>query len=216
MSVNGINDALGPVLGLPQAEGTAAARMDFMELLVAQIQNQDPLSPLDNAEFTSQITQFTMLEELETMNAKLDENLMMGQSINNTAMLGLVGRQVTVEGNRTEVTGGTAGENMIATAGAGTARIEVTDDTGHVVATYLKDVDAGLNDVTWDGRMADGTVAVDGAYTITVTVADAAQTEVPFTTLMTGPVQGLRYENNMAVVMVGGLEFLVSEIYKVS
>jgi flagellar basal-body rod modification protein FlgD len=131
-------------------------------------------------------------------------------------MLGLVGRKVTVEGNRTEVAGGAAGENMIAAAGAGTARIEVTDDTGHVVATYLKDVEAGLNDVTWDGRLADGTVAEDGAYTITVTVADSAATEVPFTTLMTGAVQGLRYENNMAVVMVGGLEFLVSEIYKVS
>jgi flagellar basal-body rod modification protein FlgD len=216
MSVNGINDALGPVLGAPRATGTAAARMDFMELLVAQIRNQDPLSPLDNAEFTSQITQFTMLEELETMNAKLDENLVMGQSINNTAMLGLVGRRVTVEGNRTEVAGGAAGENMIAAAGPGTARIEVTDDTGHVVATYLREVEAGLNDVTWDGRLADGTTAADGAYTITVTVADASAAEVPFTTLMTGAVQGLRYENNMAVVMVGGLEFLVSEIYKVS
>jgi flagellar basal-body rod modification protein FlgD len=216
MPVNGINDATGAVLGLPQAGGTAQARMDFMELLVAQIRNQDPLSPLDNAEFTSQITQFTMLEELETMNAKLDDNLLMGQSINNTAMLGLVGRQVTVEGNRTELAGGVAGENMIAAAGAGTARIEVTDDTGHVVATYLRDVEAGLNDVTWDGRLPDGTLAADGSYTITVTVADAGGAEVPFTTLMTGPVQGLRYENNLAVVMVGGLEFPVSEIYKVS
>ena len=59
----------------------------LMNLLVAQIQNQDPLSPMDNAEFTSQITQFTMLDEMQSMNAKLEDNLMVGQTINNTAML---------------------------------------------------------------------------------------------------------------------------------
>ena len=83
-------------------------------LLVAQIQNQDPLSPMDNQQFTSQITQFTMLEEMEQTNANLEENLLVGQAINNTTMLGLVGKQVTVEGNKLEVTGGMASENMIA------------------------------------------------------------------------------------------------------
>lgn len=216
MSVDAITQAYGAVAGTTSLSDTEAAKMEFMELLVAQIQNQDPLNPMDNTEFTSQLTQFTMLEELEAMNGKLDDNLLMGQSINNTAMLGLMGRSVTVEGNRIDVSGGEVSENMVASSAAGTARVEVTDETGHVVATYLADVEAGLNDVSWDGRLADGTEAADGAYTITVTVADAAGNEVPFTTLMTGPVQGLRYENNLPVVMVGGLEFYVSEIYKVS
>ena len=216
MSVEAITQSYGAVAGTGTVNGTEAAKMEFMQLLVAQIQNQDPLNPMDNTEFTSQLTQFTMLEELEAMNAKLDDNLLMGQSINNTAMLGLVGRSVTVEGNRIDVSDGETTESMVAAATAGLARVEVTDETGHVVATYVTEVEAGLNDVSWDGRLADGTRAADGAYTITVTVADAAGSEVPFTTLMTGPVQGLRYENNMPVVMVGGLEFFVSEIYKVS
>ena len=109
-----------------------------------------------------------------------------------------------------------AAENMVAAAGSGTATIEVTDETGHVVASYSREIENGLNDVTWDGKLSDGSSAEDGAFTITVTVNDNAGEAVPFTTLMTGPVQGLRYENNMAVVMVGGLEFYVSEIYKVS
>ncbi len=186
-----------------------------MQLLVAQIQNQDPLSPMDNAQFTGQITQFTMLDEMKSQSAKLDENLAMAQSINNTAMLGLVGKQVTVEGNGVSVSDGKATETVIAAKGTGTAVIQVKDATGKVVRTYPAGVDTGLNTVTWDGKLDNGDVAADGDYTVSVSVTngDAA---VDFTTLMTGPVQGLRYVNNAAVVMVGGQEYYVSDIYKVS
>jgi flagellar basal-body rod modification protein FlgD len=216
MPVSGINDSSGPVLGAAARDYSEISKIDFMTLLVAQIQNQDPLSPMDNAQFTSQITEFTMLEEMETMNASLEENLIVGQAINNTSMLSLVGKSVTVEGNGTWVEGGAVSENVIASEGAGRAVIEVTDATGHVVATYERDVTQGLNDVTWDGRLDNGELAADGKYSISVSVTNNSEDEIPFTTLMTGPVEGLRYENNQAVVMVGGFEFYVSEIYKVS
>ena len=127
MTINSIDNSYGTVLGQPVNDPSTVDQMDFMELLVAQIRNQDPLSPMDNAEFTSQITQFTMLNELEALNSKMDENILMGQSINNTAMLGLVGHDVTVEGNRTWVSGGIAAENMVAAAGPGTASSTVHD-----------------------------------------------------------------------------------------
>ena len=215
MPVQGITNGYGPVIGQPETSAADISRMDFMTLLVAQIRNQDPMSPMDNAEFTSQLTQFTMLEEMESMNLKLEDNLLVGQTINNTAMLGLVGKQVTVEGNRTWVDAGEVSENVVAADGPATAIIEVTDASGHVVATFEKNLDKGLNDVTWDGRMNSGDLAADGVYSISVTLEDGGS-PVAFTTLMTGPVEGLRYENNAAVVMVGGLEFFVSDIYKVS
>lgn len=213
--IQGITDGHGPVAGAPARDYANIGKLDFMQLLVAQIQNQDPLSPMDNAEFTGQITQFTMLEEMQAQSAKLDENLLMAQAINNTAMLGLVGKNVTVEGNGLTLSAGEASETMIASERPGRAVISVTDATGRVVRTYQEDVAAGLNSVTWDGKLADGAVAPDGDYTISVQVLDG-DAEVPFTTLMTGPVEGLRYVNNVAVVMVGGREFPVSDIYKVS
>ena len=73
MPVAGITDGYGPVVGQPARDYTDVDKMDFMTLLVAQIKNQDPMSPMDNAEFTSQITQFTMLDEMKSMNAKLEE-----------------------------------------------------------------------------------------------------------------------------------------------
>lgn len=211
----GITDGYGPVVGAASRDYSSIDKLDFMQLLVAQIQNQDPLSPMDNSEFTGQITQFTMLEEMQAQSAKLDENLLMAQSINNTAMLGLVGKHVTVEGNAISVSGGQVSETVLATTGPGTAVVEVTDSSGRVVRTYPKQVDMGLNTVSWDGKLDDGTVAADGEYTVSVKVTNG-DLDVPFTTLMTGPVQGLRYVNNVAVVMVGGREYYVSDIYKVS
>jgi len=215
MPVSGITDGYGPTLGRPVRDYTAVDKMDFMTLLVAQIKNQDPMSPMDNAEFTSQITQFTMLDEMKSMNAKLEENLLVGQTINNTAMLGLVGKNVTVEGNRIWLDGDGPSESMLAADGSGTAVVEIIDDTGHVVATYRKDVTRGLNDLSWDGLLANGEKAGEGNYTISVEMAEG-DTDVQFTTLMTGPVEGLRYDNNMAVVIIGGVEFYVADIYKVS
>ncbi len=66
------------------------------------------------------------------------------------------------------------------------------------------------------GRGRPGFSNSDGEYTISVSLENNGGDEIPFTTLMTGAVDGLRYENNQAVVVVGGLEYYVSEIYKVS
>ena len=213
--IQGITDGTGAVLGAASRDYSQIDKLDFMQLLVAQIQNQDPLSPMDNAEFTGQITQFTMLDEMQTQSSKMDESLAMAQSINNTAMLGLVGKQVTVEGDGVTLADGKASETVIAAADAGTAIIQVKDADGKVVRTYPAVVDAGLNSVTWDGKLDNGKLAEDGDYTVSVTVTDG-ENDVDFTTLMTGPVQGLRYVNNAAVVMVGGQEYYVSDIYKVS
>jgi flagellar basal-body rod modification protein FlgD len=215
MPVTGITDGYGPVVGQPARDYTVVDKMDFMTLLVAQIKNQDPMSPMDNAEFTSQITQFTMLDEMKSMNSRLEENLLVGQTINNTAMLGLVGKNVTVEGNKIWMTDGKASESVVAADGPGTVVVEVTDDTGHVVATYRESIERGLNDVTWDSKLDNGEQAGDGNYSISVTPADGSE-GLSFTTLMTGAVEGLRYENNSAVVIIGGVEFYVADIYKVS
>lgn len=216
MAINPVETATTPVLGAPARNYSEISQVDFMNLLVAQIQNQDPLSPMDNAEFTSQITQFTMLDELSSMSRKLDDSVLMAQSINNTAMLALVGRGITVEGDEVHVTDGEASNNQINVTQPGTATVEVLDSDGAVVATYIETVDVGLNDINWDGQLASGEVAADGEYSLRVNLVDSSNETFTGTTLMTGPVEGLRYENGIAVVEVFGEEFYVSDIYQVS
>ncbi len=215
MPIEAITNPTGAVIGAPERDPSEVSKLDFMTLLVAQIQNQDPTSPMDNAEFTSQITDFTMLDELTAMNEKLTENIMVSQSMNNTAMLALVGKSVTVDGNSVNLAEGVVSENSINAQGPGQAVIEVKDANGNVVDSYAAEITTGLNDVTWDGIDSDGNALPEGEYSLEVTVTNGGL-DVPFNVLQTGAVEGLRYENNVAVVMVNGHEFYVSEIYKVS
>ncbi len=216
MSIAGITDGYGPVAGAPERDYSEINKMDFMALLVAQIQNQDPMSPMDNQEFTSQITQFTMLEESEKTNTLLEESLVLGQAINNTSMLSLVGKNVTVEGKTASITDGEVSQNMFVSEIPGRGTVEITDSNGTVVATQEVNIRTGLNQFNWDGLLDDGEMAPDGNYSVSITAENAGGDEFPVTTLMTGPVDGLRYDNNQAIVMVGEFEYYVSEIYKVS
>ncbi len=215
MPIQGITDGTGPVIGQPERDYSEVSKLDFMTLLVAQIQNQDPTSPMDNAQFTEQITSFTMLDELTAMNEKLEESIMVGQSVNNTAMLALVGKDVTVAGDTVNLNSGSASENVVNTKGPGTAYVDVLDASGNVVDHYEVNVSGGLSNIDWDGVNDDGEAFADGQYTLDVKVTNSGL-EVPFELLKTGAVEGLRYENNVAVVMVGDQEYYVSEIYKVS
>lgn len=215
MPIQGINDSTGAVLGQPERDTSKVSKLDFMTLLVAQIQNQDPTSPMDNAEFTSQITQFSMLDELTSMGDKLDQNLMVGQSVNNTAMLALVGKNVTVDGSAVHVVSGQASDNMLNATGPGTASVDVLDANGNVVSHFEAPVVKGLNELDWPAVDQNGEPFPDGQYSLDVSVTNNGM-DVPANVLLTGPVEGLRYENNQAVVMVDGHEYYVSEIYKVS
>ena len=132
MAVESVSNTNSSVVGAAERDYSQISKIDFMTLLVAQIQNQDPMSPMDNTEFTSQITQFTQLEQLETLGDKLDENIVIGQSINNTAMLSLVGKDVTVEGDKVWMEDGRTSETVLACGAAGEATIEVTDESGNV------------------------------------------------------------------------------------
>ncbi len=198
--------------------GTASTGLDknqFLNLLITQIRNQDPLSPMDNQQFISQLTEFTNLEVMQEISGKMDDNMGLTESLNNTMMLGLVGRSVTVEGEAVEVRDGEPTGNQVQVNGPATATIVVRDAAGNEVATYTRNLKYGVNDIGWDGRRADGQSAADGNYELEITVADAEGVAQPFASFMTAPVDGIRYQNGLAVVEVAGLRFSVGEIYEV-
>ncbi len=216
MTVTAVQNSTTPVVGAASRDYTQMTDLDFMNLLVAQIQNQDPLSPMSNAEFTSQITQFSTLEQIASLGDKMDEQILMSQAINNTAMLSLIGRDVTVAGDDVTVTTSNVSGNMLNAAGPGTATVEVLDAEGNVVRSYPVTVEAGLNDISWDGKLGDDSTAPDGEYSLRVKVKNTAGDDVVSAVLMTGAVEGLRFENNSAVVTVHGEDFYVADIFRVS
>lgn len=216
MPVTSVTNNATTVVGAVQDDPNSMSSTDFMHLLVTELQNQDPLEPMSTTEMSNQLTQMTMNEQLTEMNATLQENLLMSQSINNTSMLGLVGHDVTVAGDEVHVVDGQVSGSMIACEGSGTAEVIIRDADGAEVASYVVDVDAGLNDISWDGTDPGGNPLDDGEYTVEVAVTDLDGAEISADVLMTGAVGGLRYDQGVAIVNVFGTDYYVSEIYQIS
>jgi len=198
--------------------GTGSAeelKNEFLQLLITQIKNQDPLKPLDNAEFTSQLAQLSTLEQLQAMNDSMTQDLVYTQSLNNTMMLGLVGRTAVVEGDQVAVTDGEASSSHLQSESAGVATVTVRDENGDVVRTFTQTVAAGWSELTWDGLGTDGQAAPDGDYTLSVEVADNEGADVESVVYMSGLVESIRFENNLALLHIAGRDYYASEIARV-
>ncbi len=209
---------VGAGASLTAAGGTTGvdqSRDQFLELLVTQIKNQNPLDPMDNAEFTSQLSQLASLEQLQQMNQQLQQSAAYTQSLNNTMLLSVVGRHATVQGDGLRVADGTATGNAVQLSAPATVTVHVRDAQGAEVASYTRRLDAGWQDITWDGTLADGSAAPDGDYTLAVTATDQAGNDVPFQLYRTGLVESIRFENNLAVFSIGGQDYYASEIARI-
>lgn len=141
----------------------------FLTLLVAQMKNQDPLNPLDNAEVTSQLAQLSTVQGIETMNKTLEA---LAASLGGSQMAQaatLIGRAVLVPG---DTIGPGELENIMGfelSRPADKVTVEIRDSSGGLVRTLdLGPRDSGVNIIAWDGLAQDGSAAPQGAYTFGV------------------------------------------------
>jgi len=177
----------------------------FIKLFIAQIQYQDPLNPLDSAEFTAQLAQFSSVEQLYGMNSKLGniEETMTNQSEQHDN-LGYIGKTVKADDNTMRVDNGTIQSGSYTLDGSGYVTIDVYDSDGVVVRTFYKGwEDKGEHDVNWDGRDDTGAIAGDGSYTFEVTARDEDGFYVSSNTYISGEVTGITYQNGQPYLMIG-------------
>lgn len=176
-----------------KAAGSADALQDrFLTLLVAQMRNQDPLNPLENAEVTSQMAQISTVEGIAKMNttmATISASTGMNRA---SASTGLIGQEVLVPGDKlswgAEATSMRSGVTLDAMANQLT--VELFNDRGEVVdqRTYTDQL-AGPIHIDWTGRSADGRTYGPGEYTMRATVMSDAKATA--TTLATARVTGV-------------------------
>jgi flagellar basal-body rod modification protein FlgD len=143
----------------------------FMKLLVAQISHQNPLKPMDDTAFVSQLAQFSALEQTMGINTRLDQLSTRQQGAANTELGSLVGKVVTVRGSITTLDSSGIGApiSFSLDGNATTCDINIADVNGKVVRTiHSGGQPAGLTKVTWDGRNDSGLAQPPGAYTVSV------------------------------------------------
>ncbi len=182
----------------------------FLELLVTQLQNQDPLNPMDNAEVTSQMAQLSTVNGITQLNntlLALSGQMDVSQSMQAAS---LIGKGVLVPGTKIKV-GSDAEGNKVATpfgvdviSPAANVQVKIMDDTGKVVRTIdLKSQEVGVVSVDWDGKDTQGAPVSDGNYTLEVAATDAESGPVSADALTYGKVGSVAYTSKGLVLDLG-------------
>jgi flagellar basal-body rod modification protein FlgD len=153
--------------------GTGESSDRFLKLLVAQLKNQDPLNPLDNAQVTSQMAQISTVQGIEKLNGT------MGAMLNQIQVMqagALTGKDVMIDGNSLTVDGQSAARGGFEVPeGVANVNVEVRNAQGAVIATIPQPSKPGVQTFTWTGATASGTAA-PGKYTFTVSATAAGRT----------------------------------------
>ncbi|NWG53479.1 MAG: flagellar hook assembly protein FlgD [Hydrogenophilaceae bacterium] len=147
----------------------------FLVLLTAQLQNQDPLSPMDSSEFTQQLVQFSQVEQQISTNDNL-ETLISQQSAAAAALpLSYLGRAALIESSRaTLYEEGSARWSYSFEEEPASVTLTVKDSSGRIVYSEEGVAASGAHNFTWDGTKANGEAATPGVYTLSVVALDDA------------------------------------------
>jgi flagellar basal-body rod modification protein FlgD len=162
----------------------------FLQLLTTQLQNQNPLDPLDTNQFTQQLVQFAQVEQQMKSNDQLSSLVSMEKSAQQTTALAYVGANVVVDGATTAVTNASGTWSFNVTKPA-TATVVITDSTGQTAYTGTFAVNPGNQQFSWDGKGNNGTQWPDGNYTMTATAVDANKQSVGISTEVTAVVDSV-------------------------
>lgn len=186
-------------------ERTALDRDAFLRLLVEQLENQDPLDPMDSREMITQLSELSSVEYLMGMEQKLGslEVSSIGKSNADAALL--IGKSVTVEGSRLSLgTFDSAGAGFSLGAPAQDVTVTIRDSAGQLVnSRSLGPRQAGSHGFLWDGNDSTGARVEPGDYRMTVTAVDDLQRPVVTTTEVQGVVESVSYENGYPELRIG-------------
>jgi flagellar basal-body rod modification protein FlgD len=207
-----------------QAGGTAASQQiagnfdTFLQLLTTQLQNQNPLDPLDTNQFTQQLVEFASVEQQVDMNTNMQTLISMQQTTEATSALQLVGSTVTVGGNSATLSNATstpATWSLTAPTPA-TANITVTSSAGTTAYTGTLALNAGSQSFTWNGKGNNGQTWPDGTYTLSVNATGANGQAVQVGTQVQGVVSGVNLTQNPPTLTVSGQNVQISQITSIS
>ena len=187
----------------------------FLKLLVAQMKNQDPLNPLDNAQVTSQLAQLNTVDGINKLATKLDALLGDSTTAQSLQAAGLVGHTVLTPGTKLDLESGQAIGGIELASAVDHILVTIKDASGAVVHTSdLGAHDAGVMNFVWDGTTDSGATAKAGSYTFSVE-AKAGTSKIVANTLSAGVVSSVTPGANGAQLLVSDSSFLLSQIKQI-
>ena len=218
--INGVQNQVNTLINSPQG-GNDMGRDDFLKLMIAQLQNQDPLSPMDGTEYAAQLAQFTSLEQLtnlnDSVNRSIDANYYLTQSINNTLTATLIGNNVKLASSSLQNIGQddiSFGYNL--GADAANVTVEIFNEDGALVSTITEqNISSGDHQLSWDFTDNNGNKLPEGNYTFEVTATNANGDSLDATTFGTGTIDGIKFSENGTTLIVGGIEYQLADVLEI-
>ncbi len=187
---------------------------DFLNLLMTQLQNQDPTSPLDSNQFTSELVQFSSVEQQINTNTSLTQLIQLTQAGEVMQASAMTGKQVTVTSTQVPLQNGTGTINFTA-PGAEPVAIAIYNSSGAQLYDATLTSVTGQNTFTWNGKDSSGNTVPDGAYKVAAIGAnsDGTTSALPFT--VTGTATGVLSNSTGMQLELGALDVAFSAVTSV-
>jgi flagellar basal-body rod modification protein FlgD len=163
---------------------------DFLNMLMTQPQNQDPTSPLETNQFTSELVEFSGVEQQINTNNSLTQLIQLTQAGEVMQGSSMAGKQVSVTSTQIPLQNGSGSVSFTAPS-AETVAITITNSSGQAVRSALVSATQGQNTWNWNGESDNGSSLPDGAYGISVNAMNSDGSTTPLTFSVTGTVTGV-------------------------
>jgi len=193
--------------------GIADNFQTFLTLLTTQLQNQNPLDPLDTNQFTQQLVQFAGVEQQLKSNDQLKSLIDIEKSAQATQALVYVGNTVAVDGSKAQFDK-SATWNFQAEKDT-SATITITNSTGQTAFTGSYTLKQGNSSFVWDGKGNDGVQWPAGTYTMTATGKDSSGNSVAISTEVQGIVDSVDLTASPPLLSIGGQNYTTDKIKRV-
>ena len=217
MSVYPVDASNSNTNQVTSSKDSALGKDDFLNLLVAQLQNQDPLNPMDSTAFTSQLAEFSSLEQLSNVNENLEYLQMYQASINNAQAVSFIGKNIDALGSSIQLE---SGENQDIhfelSQDSSSVVINIYDEAGSFVK-YIENgpLGEGKQGVEWDGTDNGGNALPEGIYKFEVMAVDANGDKVQTATYISDRVTGVTFKNGVTYLLAGGTKIPIGDVIEV-
>ncbi|MGM0453283.1 MAG: flagellar hook assembly protein FlgD [Thermodesulfobacteriota bacterium] len=198
------------------AQESDLGKDDFLNLLVTQLKNQDPLKPSDPTEFTSQLAEFSSLEQLQNIKDGMESLNDVENGFGRIEALSLIDKNVVAESNAFQFEGQPVEMGCRLEQSGEKAMINVKNDSGQVVDQIaVSDPSAGEHFFRWDGTDGDGKSMPTGRYHLEVSAAGKEGEKVNATPLVASRVTGADFSDEGNRLLTTSGEVMLSEVTRV-
>jgi len=200
-----------------KAKTTLGSNFDtFLTLLTTQLKNQDPLSPMDSAQFTQQLVQFSQVEQSINANQNLESLISLTKTRVGGEAVSYLGKTVTLTDGSAGLNNGQAHWGYSLGSGSASTHLVISDSKGRMVYAGAGDTAPGLHAFTWDGKDSGGNTLPDGTYTLSVVAKTADGTSINSEIASQGVVDEVDLSGSEPMLKIGALSVPLSKATRIS